>query len=107
MSLSTHVLNLSTGQPASGMHVTLLRGPEPIGDAVTDSDGRVTDLLSGDALEAGMYQLNFDVAAYFAEQSIETFYETIPILFNVQDIARHYHVPLLLSPFGYSTYRGS
>lgn len=107
MSLSTHVLNLSTGQPASGINVTLLRGAEPIGDAVTDSDGRVADLLRGDALKAGMYQLNFDVAAYFAEQSIETFYETIPIFFKVEDLSRHYHVPLLLSPFGYSTYRGS
>ena len=107
MSLSTHVLDLQSGQPASQIPVTLSRNNELIGQGVTDSDGRVADLLDGAPLMAGSYQLTFTVANYFASQSLETLYETVPVHFVIQDISRHYHIPLLLSPFGYSTYRGS
>lgn len=107
MSLSTHVLDLRSGHPAAGIPVTLLKDGALIGAGVTDADGRHADFLSGGDLEPGRYQLNFDVTDYFAARSLDTFYETIPIVFLVQDPPRHYHVPLLLSPYGYSTYRGS
>ena len=107
MSLSTHVLDLHSGQPAANIPVTLMRDDQKIGHAVTDSDGRISDLLGKGALESGQYQLNFDVADYFARQASETLYETIPVKFVIRDTSRHYHIPLLLSPFGYSTYRGS
>lgn len=107
MSLSTHVLDLRSGQPAAGIPVALLKDGVIIDNGVTDADGRYAGFLSGGALEPNQYQLNFDVADYFAAQMLDTFYKTIPIVFIVQDATRHYHVPLLLSPYGYSTYRGS
>jgi 5-hydroxyisourate hydrolase len=107
MSLSTHVLDLRSGQPAAGISVTLERDGETIGHGITDSDGRVSEFRAGDAWTTGQYQLRFDVAQYFSDLNVETFYTTIPIVFVVEDSARHYHVPLLLSPYGYSTYRGS
>lgn len=107
MSLSTHILDLRSGQPAAGISVTLEKDGKPVGQGITDRDGRVSDFLSGEALAAGQYQLCFDVAQYFADLNVETFYTTIPIVFVVEDNTRHYHVPLLLSPYGYSTYRGS
>ena len=107
MSLSTHVLDLRSGQPAAGIPVSLEKDGERIGQGVTDSDGRVGDFLGDTQLDAGQYQLNFEVSEYFASLELETFYTTIPIVFLVEGRPRHYHVPLLLSPYGYSTYRGS
>ncbi|MEO0607846.1 MAG: hydroxyisourate hydrolase [Pseudomonadota bacterium] len=107
MSLSTHVLDLRSGRPAAGIPVTLEKDGVIIGTGATDADGRYADFLSGGDLTPGQYQLNFDVADYFAAQMLDTFYRTIPIVFIIQDAPRHYHVPLLLSPYGYSTYRGS
>jgi 5-hydroxyisourate hydrolase len=105
--LSTHVLDTSRGQPAGGVRITLQRGDEVIGTAVTDDDGRVKDLSGGRPLAIGMHKLVFDVGEYFSSRASEAFYERITIEFVVSSESDHYHVPLLLSPFGYSTYRGS
>ncbi len=79
-----------------------------IGKGTTDADGRVKDLLpSGFALHGGVYRLVFETDGYFAAQNIEGFYREVSIVFTNRDPTQHYHVPLLLSPFGYSTYRGS
>ena len=79
-----------------------------IGKGATDADGRVKDLLpSGFALHGGVYRLVFETDSYFAAQNIEGFYPEVSIVFTIRDPTQHYHVPLLLSPFGYSTYRGS
>jgi len=105
--LSTHVLDTTAGKPANGIRVTLARGDEVLGAGVTDADGRVRDFPPmRRALEPGDYQLRFAVAEYFAAAKRNAFYSEIVIAFRVADDA-HYHVPLLLSPFGYSTYRGS
>jgi 5-hydroxyisourate hydrolase len=112
MTLSTHVLDITVGRPAAGVAVRLQRldGSSwvPVSAAVTDDDGRVAALLRrGTDAGAGTYQLLFDVATYFAGRDQETFYALVAIEFVVRDEDQHYHVPLLLSPYGYSTYRGS
>ena len=100
--MSTHVLDAVTGRPAVGVGVTLLDAESGvICAAVTDADGRVGSLA--DDLAAGTYRLRFDVDGYRAD----TFYPEVVIAFRVVDAAAHHHVPLLLSPFAYSTYRGS
>lgn len=108
--ITTHVLDTSRGRPAAGVPVRLEepRGGGVLGQGVTDADGRLRDLLpAGHALSAGAYRLIFDTAAYFAALGVESFYPAVEIVFVVRDAAEHYHVPLLLSPYGYSTYRGS
>jgi 5-hydroxyisourate hydrolase len=111
--ITTHILDVSTGFPARGVLVKLERQIEGmvwelIGSGVTDEDGRIRDLLDADAiLQAGNYRLTFDTGAYFQKQQIEGFYPQVTVAFTVRGAAQHYHVPLLLSPFGYSTYRGS
>lgn len=110
--ITTHILDISAGAPARGVPVTLEReteeGWEVIGNGVTDEDGRVRDLLDADAaIKTGNYRLIFDTEYYFAERQIDCFYPHVTIAFTVFDSSQHYHVPLLLSPFGYSTYRGS
>ena len=107
MALSTHVLDLGSGRPAAGITVSLSKGGKVLGKGITDSDGRFADFLADEDLEPGQYQLDFDVADYFSAQSLDSFYMTIPVVFIIKDTSRHFHVPLLLSPFGYSTYRGS
>ena len=113
MSISTHVLDTAFGAPAAGVAVTLERveGRERevvISRGVTDADGRVAALVPvGGMMEAGTYRLSFDVASYFAVTQRESFYSEIAVTFSVGHEAQHYHVPLLLSPYGYSTYRGS
>ena len=104
--LSTHVLDISAGRPAGGVRVTLLRGEQLLGEATTDADGRAKDIAKA-PLEAGEYRLRFEVHPYFRQSERESFYRTISIDFVVRASGEHYHVPLLLSPFGYSTYRGS
>jgi 5-hydroxyisourate hydrolase len=110
--LSTHVLDTSLGRPAAGVAVTLERlgdrgAPTLAGFGTTDEDGRLRDLPpSGRMLVPGDYRLRFDTSAYFAGTGREIFYPSVAVEFRVADEA-HYHVPLLLSPFGYSTYRGS
>jgi 5-hydroxyisourate hydrolase len=111
--ITTHVLDTSRGQPAGGVAVRLdLEAADgnwkEIGAGLTDTDGRAKDLLpSGFALHGGVYRLVFDTESYFAAQGVECFYREIAITFTIRDPAQHYHVPLLLSPFGYSTYRGT
>jgi 5-hydroxyisourate hydrolase len=103
--VSTHVLDTSLGRPAAGVRVTLQNSQgAAIGSAVTDADGRARDFTG--ALLAGSYRLRFDVAAYFRESERESFYDDVVVSFHI-DGTGHYHVPLLLSPFGYTTYRGS
>ncbi len=110
--ITTHILDVSSGVPARGVPVVLERetssGWEVIGKGETNEDGRLRDLLdAGEILKAGGYRLTFDTGNYFARRQIESFYPQVTVAFTVRDAARHYHVPLLLSPFGYSTYRGS
>lgn len=111
--ITTHILDISSGFPARGVSVTLERQTEDmvwevIGKGVTDEDGRLRDLLDSNAiLPTGNYRLTFDTETYFARRQIEGFYPQVTIVFIVRNTAQHYHVPLLLSPFGYSTYRGS
>ena len=110
-SITTHILDTALGKPAQGVAVTLvqLSGDEttPIGEATTDDDGRVAPLVPPGGLTPGVYRLTFETASYFASTDRESFYPAVEIAFRVEDAAQHYHVPLLLSPFGYSTYRGS
>ncbi|HYW13103.1 MAG TPA: hydroxyisourate hydrolase [Longimicrobium sp.] len=107
-SITTHVLDTSRGRPAAGVPVRLEHAGTVIGSGATDADGRLRDLLPSDApLAAGVYRLVFDTGAYFGAAGTEAFYPQVTIDFQVRDGAQHYHVPLLLSPFGYSTYRGS
>jgi 5-hydroxyisourate hydrolase len=107
-SISTHVLDISRGRPAQGVHVVLSRDDGTVvRDATTDADGRVKDLVAEGKLTEGTYRLRFDVGPYFQAQNLDSFYPEATIVFVVKDANAHYHVPLLLSPFGYSTYRGS
>ncbi|MFG1701776.1 hydroxyisourate hydrolase [Nonomuraea sp. M3C6] len=99
MSFSTHVLNAVTGLPAAGLRVRLEHGGQVIAEGRTDDDGRVKGWDPG----AGVHRVVFDTGAYLPE----TFYPEVVITFTVTDPQRHYHVPLLLSPYAYSTYRGS
>jgi 5-hydroxyisourate hydrolase len=110
--ITTHVLDTSRGRPASGVPVRLeIRGEggwREIGHASTDEDGRVRNLLpAGSALTPGIYRLTFGIETYFKRLEVEGFYPEASISFHVRDGNQHHHVPLLLSPFGYSTYRGS
>jgi 5-hydroxyisourate hydrolase len=103
--LSTHVLDTSLGTPAAGIRIALLRGEQVVGEGTTDADGRAKDFTK--QLVPGDYRLRFDVEPYFRKSGREAFYKSIAIDFVVFEGSHHYHVPLLLSPFGYSTYRGS
>ena len=108
--VTTHVLDTARGCPAVGVAVRLERvvrgGSEPVASAATDADGRVRSLGAGD-LAAGTYRLVFGTADYFSGLGAETFYPQVAVEFSLADSGQHYHVPLLLSPYGYSTYRGS
>jgi 5-hydroxyisourate hydrolase len=111
--ITTHILDVSTGVPARGVPVMVWRQLENstwkvIGKGVTDEDGRLRELLSPETtLQEGDYRLTFDTGVYFQKHQIEGFYPQVTVAFTVRDTAQHYHVPLLLSPFGFSTYRGS
>ena len=113
--LSTHVLDTSLGMPARGVRVILesasspsadLTAGDPLGAGVTDDDGRVA-AIGPDRLEAGDYRLRFDTGSYFAATHRTGFYPEVVITFTVADPDEHHHVPVLLAPYGYSTYRGS
>ena len=108
MSLSTHVLDATTGRPAIGVPVRLERGDGgTLASAATDAGGRIKDWGGAEAAEPGRYRLIFDTGAYFAVRGIGTFYPEVAVTFAISDPSEHYHVPLLLSPYAYSTYRGS
>ena len=108
--ISTHVLDTSAGAPAGGIPVSLeirrIDAWEPLGSGVTDDGGRLGDLLP-EGVDEGTYRIRFDTAAYFAARGVRGFYPEVSVVFDVTDAGADYHVPLLLSPFGYSTYRGS
>lgn len=105
--LSTHVLDAVSGTPAVGVGVSLqdAAGGE-VASGVTDSDGRIAQ-VNTDPLVPGIYHLVFDTGEWFADNDIRGFYPEVDICFTVDDPERHHHVPLLLSPYSYSTYRGS
>lgn len=106
--LSTHVLDTALGRPAQGIRVTLESSDDLVGSGTTDTDGRVRDLQRKDEpLGEGSYRLTFYVADYFSNAGRETFFPEVIVSFRIAAGTEHYHVPLLLSPFGYSTYRGS
>ena len=111
--ITTHVLDTAMGRPAVGIAVSLHRfapedSMERIGSTVTDEDGRVMrGLHPGDALEPGVYRMTFDTESHLRRTHGAAFYPSVDITFRVSPGETHYHVPLLLSPFGYSTYRGS
>ena len=108
--ISTHVLDLASGEPATGVGVALFRlaadgSPELVSELQTDADGRIRDLLDGGDLLETDYQLAFDVGGYLDVPN--GFFQSAAIALRITDVERSYHVPLLLSPFGLSTYRGS
>ena len=105
MSVSTHVLDAVVGRPAAGVVVRLFAGEALLAEGVTDLDGRCR--LTEEATGVGAHRLVFATGPWFAEQGRETFYTEVVLTFAVQEPADHHHVPLLLSPFAYSTYRGS
>jgi 5-hydroxyisourate hydrolase len=105
--LSSHVLDLGRGRPAAGLALSLFDAAgEPLAEGVTDDDGRVAGWAPAVSLPPGVYRLVFATGDWFADRGEETLYPEVAITFRI-DSAEHYHIPLLLSAFGYSTYRGS
>ena len=103
--LTTHVLDTATGRPAAGIPVALTRDGVAVAEAVTNAAGRTdAPLLQGDAFGPGVYEITFALGAHFGGVG---FLDRVPVRFTVTDAAEHHHVPLLISPFAYSTYRGS
>lgn len=111
MGISTHVLNTAIGRPAEGMAVMLERidGDEwsEVTGGTTNADGRVATLVADEDLRVGTWRITFGTGGYFASRAEVSFYPEVRIDFEVHDAADHYHVPLLVSPWGFSTYRGS
>ncbi len=105
MSVSTHVLDAVEGRPAIGIAVRLFVGEDLVGEGVTDRDGRCR--LTEEATRLGAHRLVFTTGPWFTEQGRDTFWPEVVLTFVVREPAEHHHVPLLLSPFAYSTYRGS
>lgn len=110
--ITTHVLDTSLGRPAVGVPIHLYQqqgeGWEKLGCGITNSDGRIAKLLNDDlVLPAGVYRMHFDIKRYFATAQQKAFYPYVDVVFELGEGGDHYHIPLLLSPFGYSTYRGS
>ncbi len=111
--ITTHILDTTSGKPAAGIPVLLERkthsaGWQTIAEGITDADGRINDLLSKkEAFLHGHYRLIFETGTYFLMRNLECFFPQVTISFVVKDPQQHFHVPLLLSPFGYTTYRGS
>ncbi len=110
--LTTHVLDTSSGKPAAGLKIELWLGADLLKTVITNGDGRVDGaVLEGDALKPGTYELRFHAGDYLRGSGVTldtpAFLDVIPIRFGIANPAQHYHVPLLLSPYGYSTYRGS
>lgn len=110
--LTTHVLDTTHGKPAMGVALRLLRAGLVLVETTTNADGRCdAPLMSGETIRPGSYRLEFDVGAYFRATGLTlpapAFLETVALEFGIADIAAHHHVPLLVSPFSYSTYRGS
>jgi 5-hydroxyisourate hydrolase len=111
MGLSTHILDTALGRPAAGvdLHFSQLQGEtwQTIGSGATDADGRCRTLLGEHPLKAATYRIHFATASYFTSQSLTPLYPYVEIIFTVTDPTQHYHIPLLLTANGYTTYRGS
>jgi 5-hydroxyisourate hydrolase len=111
MGLSTHILDTAIGRPAAGVSLALSRLEDDawseVGRGATDEDGRCKTLLGDAPLEPATYKLRFATSEYFAAQMLTGLYPYVEIVFTVRDSAQHYHIPLLLTANGYSTYRGS
>ena len=107
--ITTHILNLATGMPAPNVHVRLYKKDQADihFTGITNADGRVAQWNVPFELTAGTWVLEFATTQWFNAQNIDSFFDDVILTFHVQDISRHYHVPLLLNAFGYSTYRGS
>lgn len=110
--ITTHVLDTSRGRPAQGIIVKIYSETNckwsEFASGVTDSDGRVANLMdSGKILSAGNYKICFETGSYFQSTGLPSFYPYVEVVFQIAGDGQHYHVPLLLNPFGYSTYRGS
>jgi 5-hydroxyisourate hydrolase len=110
--ITTHILDLASGKPAAGVRVGLARVEDvhrvPVGAGVTDADGRLRDLVpKASKVNAGVFELTFETGPYFRAHGVEPFHPRISVLVEITDPAQHYHVPLLISPFGYTTYRGT
>ncbi|WP_158895150.1 MULTISPECIES: hydroxyisourate hydrolase [unclassified Pseudomonas] len=110
--LSVHVLNLEDGKPSAGVHVTLERqvgqGWQPLAEEVTNEQGRVPALFPKErTFEKGEYRVVFKTGDYYRQRGRSAFFPEIPVVFDVTQPEQHYHIPLLLSPYGFSTYRGS
>ncbi len=109
--ITTHILDTASGRPARAVFVVLERieggGFVEVGKGITNEDGRILDLMSPGEVPEGIYRINFDTGAYYRAQGGSCFYPSVSITFEVGAGDEHYHVPLLLSPFAYSTYRGS
>ncbi len=109
--ITTHILDTTRGKPAGGITIILYAGGNDewseIARGVTDNDGRISNLLKKDSLlQFGIYKMRFETKDYFDKQQIPTFYPYVEIIFDLTT-QEHYHIPLLLNPYGYSTYRGS
>lgn len=112
MGISTHILDTALGRPATGVSLRLFRWQRDewlwLADSQTDADGRCMQLLpSGVALDAGLYRIRFETAAYYEAQRTAGLYPSVEVAFEVRDAQQHYHIPLLLTANGYTTYRGS
>jgi len=110
--LRVHVLYLENGLPSPGVNVTLEKHVgkdwQPLAQGVTNEQGRIGELFPGkQAFEAGEYRVVFKTGEYFKKVGRDTFFPEIPVIFEVKNVDQHYHIPLLLSPYGFSTYRGS
>ncbi|EOZ1603836.1 hydroxyisourate hydrolase [Escherichia coli] len=108
--LSVHILNQQTGKPAADVTVILEKKADnglQLNTAKTDKDGRIKALWSEQSVTTGDYRVVFKTGDYFKKQSLESFFPEIPVEFHINNVSEHYHVPLLLSQYGYSTYRGS
>lgn len=110
--ITTHILDVSIGKPAAGVRVSLARIEDgnrvPVGSGVTDADGRLKNLVpSAPGPNAGVFELTFETGPYFMGRDIKSFHPRITVTVEITDATQHYHVPLLISPFGYTTYRGS
>jgi 5-hydroxyisourate hydrolase len=110
--ITTHILDTTRGKPAQDVAIMLFQQQgsdwKELGSGLTNADGRLPDLLNKDViLPAGIYKIRFETQAYFDQLGITTFYPFVEIAFQIKGNGEHYHVPLLLNPFGFSTYRGS
>ncbi len=110
--ITIHVLDTSIGRPAAGVAVVLeleatAGNWTEIGRGTTNTEGRLMKLVSTESLVQGIYRLTFETEAYFRSKSVQSFYPCVTVIFRVRDPRQNYHIPLLVSPYGYSTYRGS